>query len=507
MSLTKTLVGRRNFLIATGLASAGALTTHSAMAGGQAATTTCHKGVNQTATIKGVVAQKPMHATLPSEKVMEGVHELPNGMTAPSKATPAVYVENGKLSPGNSKTGAVTAGSVGDTSASGVKITTSEGDVGGVFVKGPGTEYLLADANIDLSGDGVGSGGLGPAQGCEAGVEQGYATLTIRNCTITTSGRSRNATSATNHGILKVYNSTLAAYGVPFTPDVNSRVMQLVGIDGNSRCHVTMGNSYSYFYYSTIISGGWGALSMDCSDGFAYQEVNHCKVRTITSGYGTYSDNGCHNYVNSCDFDVASMAGVIEGEADLTFKDTKAKCGSYFALIRGGGVPGHVGTLSVTGGDIACKSAGILVKSANANILLDGVKFNSESGILLKSATDLDPDFALAAHTKGEKVFGIHATLRNMDVTGDVVHTEDMDNRSMTVYLEGTTLRGAIKDAAISMNRFGKWVATSDSNVTIVGEVDVSQIDAPAGVTISAVASQSGTYKLASCGTLILKAV
>jgi hypothetical protein len=117
-----------------------------------------------------------------------------------------------------------------------------------------------------------------------------------------------------------------------------------------------------------------------------------------------------------------------------------------------------------------------------------------------------EPDAALAAPTKGEKVFGIHATLRNMDVTGDVVHTEDMDNRSMTVYLEGTTLKGAIKDAAISMNRFSKWVATADSNVTIVGEVDVSQIDAPAGITITAVASQSGTYKLASCGTLILKA-
>jgi hypothetical protein len=265
-----------------------------------------------------------------------------------------------------------------------------------------------------------------------------------------------------------------------------------------------MGNSYSYFYYCTIIAGGWGALSMDDSDGFAYQEANHCKVRTITSGYGTYSDRGCHNYVNSCDFDVASMAGIIEGEADLTFKDTKAKCGSHFALIRG--MPGCVGTLSVTGGDIACKSEGILVKSADADILLDGVKFNSESGILLKSATAIEPNDALAAHTKGKSVFGIHATLRNMDVTGDVVHTEDMDNRNMTVYLEGTTLKGAIKDTAISMNRFSKWVATADSNVTIVGEVDVSQIDAPPGVTITAVAGQSGTYKLASCGTLILKA-
>jgi predicted ABC-type transport system involved in lysophospholipase L1 biosynthesis ATPase subunit len=75
----------------------------------------------------------------------------------------------------------------------------------------------------------------------------------------------------------------------------------------------------------------------------------------------------------------------------------------------------------------------------------------------------------------------------------------------MTVYLEATTLKGAIKDASIKMNRLSKWIATADSNVTIIGDVEVSQIDAPAGVTITAIAGESGTHKLANCGTLILK--
>jgi len=77
----------------------------------------------------------------------------------------------------------------------------------------------------------------------------------------------------------------------------------------------------------------------------------------------------------------------------------------------------------------------------------------------------------------------------------------------MTVYLEGTTLKGAIKDASIKMNRLSKWIATADSSVTLIGDVDLSRIDAPTGVTITAIASQSGTHKLASCGTLILKAI
>jgi hypothetical protein len=93
-----------------------------------------------------------------------------------------------------------------------------------------------------------------------------------------------------------------------------------------------------------------------------------------------------------------------------------------------------------------------------------------------------------------------------MDVTGDIIHTEDKANRIMTLYLVSTTLKGAVKDASISFNPLSQWMATADSNVTLVGSVDVSQIDAPSGVTINAVAGQSGTYKLASGGTLILKA-
>jgi len=41
--------------------------------------------------------------------------------------------------------------------------------------------------------------------------------------------------------------------------------------------------------------------------------------------------------------------------------------------------------------------------------------------------------------------------------------------------------------------------------VTIIGDVDFKQFDAVKGVTINATAGESGTYTLASGGTLILK--
>lgn len=48
------------------------------------------------------------------------------------------------------------------------------------------------------------------------------------------------------------------------------------------------------------------------------------------------------------------------------------------------------------------------------------------------------------------------------------------------------------------------WTAAKVSDVTLVGAFELSQIDAPAGVTITAKGSEAGTYTLASGGTLIL---
>jgi hypothetical protein len=521
----KSLIGRRQFLIAGGAASTLALA-QTAEAAEHAAASGC--GANQSVTIKGLTVEKPVHQPFKTPTLDEimalrttggsggtggGAPDGTGGGAAASgpsggvpgaatKATPAIYVEDGKYLADKSSPSAVSEGRVTDQYSKGAKIGAKTAEVGGVYAKGMGTEYVLADATIDIEGDGpMGLGGPNGGAGADD-----YATLIIRNCTITTTGTWRTATSAQNYGVLKVYNSTLKSNGRPFTPDfaASGQKTQLE-IDGNCRTHVTLSNSYSYFYYSTIIAEGWAALSTDGSEGFLYLEANDCTVKTITAGYGTYADGDCHNVLNRCTFDVAGMAGILANESDITFTEPKAKCGSYFAMIHNVEFPQEVATLKVIGGDIETRKAAILVKSANAEILVEGAKIKSEIGVLLHSTVSVDPNAAKAAQTKGLNVYGIHATLKDMDVAGDIIH-DDKENRGMTVYLEATTLKGAIKDASIKMNRLSKWVATADSSVTIIGDIDVSQIDAPAGVTIAAVASVSGKYKLASCGTLILQA-
>jgi hypothetical protein len=420
-----------------------------------------------------------------------------------AQATPVVYIDNGKYSAEKSKTGLVTEGEFDNVFADGIKIEAEEGDIGGVYVSGLKSEYTISDANIDLSGSGA-FGLAGPGSGASA---DDYGTLIIRNSTITTSGENRNATAVQNHGILKVYNSTLTSHGVPFEPNFTDTGQKLqLEIDGNSRTHVTLSNSYSYFYYCDVIAEGWGALSTDGAQGFVYLEANYCTVKTITAGYGTYADMGCHVVINDSDFDVANMAGIMAGDADITFNNTKAKCGTYFVLMHSIGGPEELSYLKVTGGGIVTKGPVLCVRSANADISFNGVKMTSESGLLLKSVISLDPNAAQAADTKGQEVYGIHATFKDMYAEGDIDHSEDKENREMALYLEATTLKGAIKDALISIGPRSKWIATANSNVTIIGNIDLSQIDASAGVTINAVASESGTYTLASGGTLILKA-
>jgi hypothetical protein len=417
------------------------------------------------------------------------------------KLVPGVYIDKGKYVAGASKRDVVKAGKIGDKEATGVKIAAEGGNLGGVYVKGEGSEYTLSDANIELAGDVSGMGGITAGAAADD-----HGSLTLKNVNITVSGKSRNTVSSTNNSILKVYNSTLIDHGAPFEllplddPSL-SGASKYLEVQGNSRTTITMQNSKSYFYDSTIIGDGWGALSTDAGGEFVYMEANNCKVKTIKSGYGAYADLLCHDTFNNCDFDVASMAIVIAGVGDASFKDTKAKCGTYFALMHCvTGSPTEIGALNVTGGEIVCKQPAVLIRSHNADINFDGVKLTTDSGILLKTMVNPDPN---ATPTEGKKVYGVHANLKNMEVAGDIIHEDPA--RIMSVDFKSATLKGAIQNAFVTMDASSKWFASANSNVTFVGSITGAQIDAPKGVTVTAVAGEDGTYTLPSGGTLLLK--
>jgi hypothetical protein len=430
-----------------------------------------------------------------------GESPAPEAPKAGEKAMPGVSIDKGKYIGKESRKDIVTGGKIEDASADGISIKGDGGNLGGVYVKGEGPEYILSNSTIELAGDVKDMGGVTAGAAADE-----HGNLILKNVNITVTGKGRNTVSSTKNSTLKVYNSTLIDHGAPFElkslddPSLTG-ASKYLEVQGNSRTTITMQNSYSYFYDSTIIGDGWGALSTDAGGDFVYMEANNCKVKTIKSGYGAYADLMCHDTFNNCDFDVASMAIVIAGVGDATFNDTKAKCGSYFALMHCvTGSHTEIGTLNVKGGEISCKKAAVLVRSHNADINLDGVKLSSESDILIQTMVNPDPN---ATPTGGIKVYGVHATFKDMDISGDIIHGDPA--RVLSVDLKSTRLSGAINGAYVTLDEASKWTATGNSSITIVGSFNGSQIDAPAGVTITALAGQSGTYKLASGGTLILK--
>lgn len=449
----------------------------------------------------------PRGAGGPPEMAGGGIMEVPNmpeGMgppPAPKDLTAAIWVDNGEIS-SKSRTSAVYGGEITAQKGDHVRIQTYDSKVGGVYVTGGNSDFTLENTTISINGDGSGMGLGGAVSGaCVAS----HGTLTLRNVNIISSGNGRSATAAEEHSVLKVYNSLLCSQGAPYGDDVPEDRREQMGppaaleILGNTRTHVTVTNSFSYFYDSTVICDGWAALSTDASEGFVYLEANRTNVIATKSGYGAYADTFCHDYFNDCDFNVGSMAGILAGESDMTFRNCTCRCGTYFAFLHCvGGPPTQKATCQVEGGHILTGSDVFTIRSHNADIILKGVDIHPGNGVLVHSMVNLDRN---ATQTGGRQVYGIRVTLADMSTQGDLIHEDPA--RDMIVTLTGTQLKGTIQNAHLRLDTGSRWIATGNSAITLLGKAETAQFDAPAGVTITLWGQDAGTYPLASGGTLV----
>lgn len=416
-----------------------------------------------------------------------------------SDCRPAVQVTGKELEPEAAVPGAIFGGKITAGASNGLKVVAYDGITGGIHVSGG--NHTATDAVISLSGRGKGLAGRGTG----ASVKN-HGQLTLRNSAIYTNGKARGCTAAEDFSTLRVYDSVLVAMGAPYgdpnVPPVTGPAASppaALEIEGNCRAHCTMSNSSSFFYRSRIYTDGWAALSTDASNGYVYLEANDCQVVSTKSGYGIYADGGCHDEVNRCRFDVASMAAIIGGESDVTFRDSNLKCGTYGALLHSvNGQDTEVGTAILEHCSLHSGKEAFLVKSDNVEICLRDSNVISDCGILVRTIVNDDP---IATKVGPNPVYGVNVILTDMDVSGDLIH-EDPD-RDMWISLTSSVLRGAIVNAVLSMDRGSKWIATHDSQVTLLGSAEEAQIDALPGVVIRMKCSTSSECKLPSGGTLI----
>ena len=432
----------------------------------------------------------------------------PEGMPQERSTSAALEILNGKIANRSDKLN----GEITDNSARDIVLDLNSPDEGGVYVSGEGSDFTLEHANIRISGEGQGLGGK-----LSGAAVEDHGRLTLRDCRINMDGRLRCATSAGGNSVLKVYDSLLVSHGAPWNIE-EKEVTWVMGpamskppvyleIEGNMRTHCTVMDSESYFYNSTIIADSWAALSTDAAGDRVYLEANDCKVITTRSGYGTYADTGCYVALNRCDLDVQNMAAIVAGESGAQLNDCVGKCGSYIVMnhVVGGGPMAEamlcqVSDIAIRGGKYRCGDAAVIVKSNNADVLIDGAEIFSHIGVLVKSRVNDDP---CAPDPQGKEVYGIHVTLKNLDTENSILHEDP--NRRMTVKLEAARLTGAITGGAlISLDAASHWTAAADSSVVLNGDIGLEQIDALPGVTITAKGGEARTVTLPSGGRLVV---
>lgn len=424
----------------------------------------------------------------------------------------AVWIEGGKYVPKKSMPSLT--GMISDGHMSGMKLESNLERLAGVVATGDRWEastFTLEDSSIELSGYGMSDF---TCRGAGATV-YGGTELVLKNVDITTRGSGRCATIATEGATLRVYDSRLSSFGGELPPDYE----QVIGpgmmeppwplkLSGNCRTHLSMDGSRSFFYNCDVSAAAWGAFSTDSSGGCLYLEANDCRVTVTGNGYGTYADNGCHNRFVRCDFKVGNMLAIQDGNSSITLEDCTAECEGC-ALVLHGGLQDWVdtGIVDIQGGKLTSKEDVLLAKSTAIDIYVKGAELVSENGAVLHSVINDDPMYYERAY-KGADGYGVQATFEDMTINGDLIH--DDTDRKMLLSLENTTVNGKI--AGFPELRFYgncRWSATADSSVTLCGEVDVSAIDAPAGVTISVRKGEgcklSGEMTLASGGKLVVE--
>jgi len=406
-----------------------------------------------------------------------------------------ILVKDGDLkisrSPSNTVIGA---DAIGRHSASNISVVGTTDDFNALYVSGSGSYFTLSDSTIDLKGrgsyefSGLGAGAL---------VGNGGA-LTLRRVRIETHAAGSSCLVATTNGVARVYDSELIAYGGAMPPNT---WQPPIGVTGSARSsNVTFGGRL-YFYNTKIRAEGWGAMSTDSKG--AYVECNSCDISTGDSGYGTFADAGVSVVLNDSRVQSATYVAMIAAEGALTLNNVQARSRGQgvvaFNVLETGK---EIGVLTINGGELYTAKDAFLVRSGNLNLTVNRASIVSDNGVLLHTVVNEDPSSSKSAG----KAPGTTMTVLNSRLEGDVLNEDPL--RTIDIHLIGTSLRGAIRQAALELNDGSTWFATKDSEVQLAPGSDISHIDAGPGVTIRAKVEQDrrtvGESKLKSGGSLIL---
>ncbi|MGI5459974.1 hypothetical protein ACQEWB_43810 [Streptomyces sp. CA-249302] len=242
----------------------------------------------------------------------------------------ALYVDSDGVDESKSVPSAVLGGTVTDSAATGITLTSDGEAFNGVYVADGGT-YTLTDPTIAFDGNGrcdfVGYGAsiVGTGSG---------TTLVIDGATISNEGVVRTAVIADATANVIVKNSTIHCadgtvpdeYPASGTGDTRYMITVpwMLGISGNVRATNLLGTSTKASYVnSSISSEKWGALSVDGGSYCTLTAINSTIANTGGQGYGSYAIGNVTEHFLGCTFDVGDYA-LIHWGASAHYGDSTA---------------------------------------------------------------------------------------------------------------------------------------------------------------------------------------
>ena len=410
--------------------------TYSSITIASGATLTATTGKSLTMTVNGI--ETPISAgTYTGTVVLTLTENIPVSSTY---FRTAIYIEDGIYIAAKSVSAAVPEGTVTDTMAENVHITSVGEDFNGIYVTNSDSSttpynYTIDNPVINFTGNG-GNDFIGYGAGI---VSFGYANLIVNSANIITNGVIRGTICAGGHSTMTVNNSTLRT-AFPSLPSTIIGMMSPpagLGITGTCRSTLVVGNGTVNYNHCTITAEAWGALSTDSVSNVRLNATDST-INVNESGYGSYSIGNCITTFTHCIFNVADQALIMADEAASgVLRDTIVNSGRFGVMAHGG----NVGTLTIDQDSVfnTTKTA-ILVKSASPAINVTDSTFNPVNGIVLQAMVNDDP-----MATPGGASFT--ATFTGSTLNGDIVNSMTSKGDINVILDNMTTITGAITTA------------------------------------------------------------
>jgi hypothetical protein len=530
----------------------------------EGATITAPQGHSLTMTVDGV--ETPVRAgTYSGDVVLTPAQDIDvtfadMGTRQTYKYRVGVYVDNGAYVPEKSVPAAVAGGSVTNAVAETVKLASVGEKFNGIMVTG-NSAYAIKNPTIRLTGNGKNDfNGVGAA--IRAG---GSSNVTIENANIKDTGAVRTAiwvgddsVTTINNSEIEVNDGTLPKdYGWSWVKggggssgDVMMEVPWMLGLRGNNRATLVVGNGTAYYNNTHVKAQAWGAMSTDAVRE-AKLYLTKCHVETVQHGYGAYADGNSLVYSSGTTFDVADYGLIMSGGSGV-FADGSVVNSRRIGVMAHGG---DRGTLTIDKGSIFnTEKAVIQLKSSSPTIVVDGAKLNSKSGIILQVMANDDPNKAGPGggmgrggppdggpggppeggkYSTSDGNHDVDATFRNVTLQGDFVNSWTAQS-GMNLTFENSTVTGAITTATavhatgpkgeklvmqeapdlyyligeqaetsaltdgpnganVSLNAGSKWVVNKTSYLTGLTVAEGATITAPQGYSLTMTVGGVGT--------------